>query len=225
MVSDRPAVSVEAIDAATRHALAHGVRMLTTHRYGTNDDEHVRAVLQWLDPADGATILDAGCGVGEASRLMSAMRPDLAFVLANVSAFQLSECPTGERFAPLVGDCHELSLADNSVDAVMFLSALCQMNAGVALREARRVTRAGGPLLVVDIARVQPGAEDIEAAIGTRFPGPEELKDLASAAGWRVDWLESPKADDRHFAEMLEGFGGAALIPCIGGVVLRGVAI
>lgn len=194
------------LEQATRRVLADGHRLFHTHRLDPDDRAQVRHILDLLDPPPGAVILDAGCGVGEVARLMAEARPDLRFILANVSRMQLNLCPRGKGFMHLHGDCHHMpELAAESVDAVMFNSALTQMDAGRALAEAARVLVPGGVVQLFEMV-CEPGADTrtFELVSNARVLSVPELLEHASAAGLRLDVLVAPvDADDSYMRRML----------------------
>lgn len=217
----KPPFDLAVVDSATGPALEAGHRIFQTHRYAKDDAGHVAFLLEKLDPKPDAMVLDAGCGIGEVSRLMSIARPDLAFVLMNVSALQLSHCPTGEQYLHALDDCHASLLTDESMDAVMFSSALCQMDIDVALAEAFRVLKDGGVLLVNDMAHLDGAPEGLEQAIAARVLRPEEWVHAVGNAGFLIDFVSNPDADDTHFSKMAEDAGILELIEGIIPIVIR----
>jgi phosphoadenosine phosphosulfate reductase len=119
---------------------------------GGSQAAHVEYLLKLIDPAQGAHIVDAGCGVGEVAKLMHDQRPDLTFTLVNISAHQLDMAPVGEQYHQLLDDFTNSQLPTRCADVVMFNSALCQMPINQALSEARRLLKPGGQLFVCDLA-------------------------------------------------------------------------
>ena len=89
----RPPFNLAAVERATIAGMRDGHRLFQTHRYAADDTAQVRLLLDVLAPPRNATILDAGCGIGEVSRLMAALRPDLFFVMSNISPRQLATVP------------------------------------------------------------------------------------------------------------------------------------
>lgn len=65
----KPNFNLEMVDAATRLALAEGMRVLQTHRYAQDDNEHV-SILSQVFALPAGVVVDAGCGLGEVARLM-----------------------------------------------------------------------------------------------------------------------------------------------------------
>ena len=201
-----PPVNIPAIDMATREVMAMGHRIFQTHRYHSDDREQVGMLLDLLAPSFGAAVLDAGCGIGEVARLMHEARPDLVFILANLSEYQLSMCPVGDQFIHLQGNCCALGLPDRTVEAVMFSSSLCQMDTGPALAEAYRLLTPGGTLLINDMVRTGGDGQLMENALAARVLTHQELLAHVLAAGFQADHVMSfyPSADDSHFRGMLD---------------------
>jgi SAM-dependent methyltransferase len=221
----RPPFDLAAVDAATVQVVADGHRILQTHRYGADDRAHVKVLLDLMDPKDGAMVLDAGCGIGEVSRIMGKMRPDLSFILMNISLYQLSQCPIGEQYMHALDDCHQTLLNDSVVDAVMFSSALCQMDIQVALAEAHRVLSPGGILLVNDMVRTSGDPMIMEQAIAARVLPQSELVRLIVDAGFSAEVVTPHDYDDSNFRNLLGKALRAGLIDGVYPAVIRAVKI
>ena len=220
----RPPLNLDQIEADTLVGLSKGYAVLQTHYYGQTDAEHVWKLLEWLAPTVGATVIDAGCGVGEVSRLMAGMRSDLGFLLINVSPLQLALSPDddGERFLKIEADCHDLSgcVPDGFAEAIMYSSALCQMDAPVALAEACRVLKDGGILLINDMATMSENA-DMERVLAARVMQASELESLVIAAGFDIDFTLKPEGSDTHFRSMLAEAGCEHMIDGVFPIVIR----
>ena len=217
----RPPFNLAAVEMATVHCVTAGQRVLQTHFYANDERGQVAYLLEQMQPPQGAIVLDAGCGIGEVSRLMAEMRPDLAFVLANISPYQLSLCPDGKQFMPLLTDCHALDINDGTIDAVMYSSALCQLDETVALAEAARVLKEGGILLINDMARERDDDGLMERALAARVLKQDELIAAVEAAGFTITSITEPEFSDAHFRELLAEGGIQHLIDGVYPIIIR----
>ncbi len=146
----------------------------------------VEALLALLPPE--WTVADLGCGTGA---LAAELAPRVRRVIAvDQSAAMLRAAR--KRLAPFDNvEVHEarleaLPLADASCDAALAVLVLGYLeDPAPALREAARVLRPGGRLVVLEAAR--HADEDLRRRIGQARPGfePAELAELVSAAGLR----------------------------------------
>lgn len=218
----RPPFNLQAVEAVTPLAISLGHRVMQTHYYADTPQGHVAQLMDWLSPPVNALVLDAGCGIGEVSRIMADARPDLAFVLVNISPLQLSLCPKGDQFLHVCSDFHDMtSIADEAVQAVMFSSALCQMDTAVALSEAHRVLAPSGVLLINDMVRSGVDGQRIEQELAARVLTQSDLINCVSDAGFTIVFAITPDGSDAHFRKLLAQDGIEDIIDGIGPFVIR----
>lgn len=179
-------MDLHAVESATGNLLADGVRVFNANLFAETERGHVARLLELMDPAPGACVLDAGCGVGEVARIMRELRPDLTFKLLNLSSVQLEHCPADmER---ICADFAAMPLPDESVDVVMFNYALCQASDWMAvLREARRVLREGGVLFLNEMGRTSGSNLLLESMLQARAYPAGDVVECARIAGFRFD--------------------------------------
>ncbi|MDN7179115.1 methyltransferase domain-containing protein [Caballeronia sp. SEWSISQ10-4 2] len=214
-------LDITALETATRMALAGGHRLLQTHKLSANDESHAWYLLKAMQPPEGAMILDAGCGIGELSRLMSEKRPDLTFILANLSLMQLELCPVAPQYRRLHADCHDLPVRDEMVDVVMFASAISQMEAKFVLHEAARVLKPGGVVFLAEMVRLGGDAAEFERVTTAHVHTFAELEGYAAAAGLKLDFGFTVDSDDSHFRGLLREIGQEALLDPIRLAIMR----
>lgn len=202
-----PPFNLAVVEASTEAAITAGHRIFQVFRFAETDLEHVKLLLSWLQPPEGASVLDAGCGIGEVARLMHEMRPDLGFALVNLSAKQLTMCPTGLKFTWHQEDCHQMGYRDGSFDAAMYSSTLCQLDTLPALLEAHRVLKPGGTLLINDMVRVGGNAAEMEQLLACRVLPAGRLLGMLESAGFEIEAAEKPDASCDHFRELLRTDG------------------
>jgi 3'-phosphoadenosine 5'-phosphosulfate sulfotransferase (PAPS reductase)/FAD synthetase/ubiquinone/menaquinone biosynthesis C-methylase UbiE len=191
------------VDAFTKSVVAQGVKIFNAALFGANEQEHVAVLLDLMKPRPGALIVDAGCGIGETARIMSAARPDLRFQLLNISAAQLAHCPpTMDR---VLGDFDAMPFADGVADVVMFNYAICHSsNWRTTLREARRVLMVGGSLFINDMARLSGDNAEFERLLGGRAHEPELVEAWAREAGFALEFALGPEVHVHSLAQMIE---------------------
>ena len=104
-------------------------------------EAHTRRMLALADLEPGASVLDMGAGSGEAVRLMQALGYD---------AHGIDLSPRGDMVVP--GDFLHLPYYDASFDAVLSQCAFfVSGDVPGALREANRLLKPGGKLLLSDL--------------------------------------------------------------------------
>lgn len=142
-------LTLEGIEAA-------GSRLLQIDRFDYDDAKHIAALLCLFEIPLNATVLDVGCGVGETARLMHAVRPDLKFVLSNVSQSQLDMCPD---FPKVLAPAESLPVERGDVDHMMVTYALGHFDLPLFAQQAMRILPAGGRLFIFDLFRDSTAGE------------------------------------------------------------------
>lgn len=121
----------------------------------------LRWVLEFLQPRQGESILDAGCGSGIFTQPV--LETGARVVGLDLSAPML-KCARGDlaedRFCALAGDMCVLPFADRQFDKVVSITALEFIeDAQTAIDEMFRVTRPGGCVVVATLNSLSPWAE------------------------------------------------------------------
>ena len=138
----------------TRSLMASGHRIFQIFRLGKSDAEHVAALLDLARFPQNALVLDAGSGIGAVAAEMAKQRPDLRFVLLNISSAQLALSPPHMQWcqAPM----ENIPFDDGTFDAVMVNYALGHADLERALAEFHRVLKPGGVLFIYDMTADDP---------------------------------------------------------------------
>jgi demethylmenaquinone methyltransferase/2-methoxy-6-polyprenyl-1,4-benzoquinol methylase len=140
--------------------------------------------LAWLDLDDGDRVLDVGCGTGFATEGLLRYTDDVWALDQSAHQLEKAFAKFGKRGDVRFhrGDAERLPFADDSFDAYWSSGSIEYWpNPVEALREARRVTKPGGTVLVV----------------GPDYPNSTLFQKLADAIMLFYDESEA----DRMFAE------------------------
>jgi 2-polyprenyl-3-methyl-5-hydroxy-6-metoxy-1,4-benzoquinol methylase len=118
-------------------------------------------VLELLDPGPGETIVDVGCGSGYYTRVAAEAGARVVAVDVARNYVEQARAHVGDaladRCAFRVEDAERLSLRDGAVDKVLMTEVIEHVpDPGPALREATRVLRRGGRLVVSTPSRFSP---------------------------------------------------------------------
>lgn len=198
-------VDFKALDAITPSVVASGHSTFATHMYGRNDQDHAKYLLSMLNAPRGGRVVDMGCGVGEVSRWMKIYRPDLYFTLVNLSRKQLEMCPPSlDGFIRLYADATNTRLTAAYYDRVMFNTALVQMDKTQALREACRILKPGGRVMLSECLRISGDNGEWTPLLQGYVPTYRELEQAAFDAGLFIESGVNAPGDDRFFRRLLD---------------------
>ena len=147
----------------------------------------------------GERVLDAGCGVGGTSLWLASQRGVSVFGL-NLQEAQLNEArarvardPGGAGVRFSAQDYTAMGVADSSIDVVWALESICHcLDKRAFLREAYRVLRPGGQLMVADFL------------LPDKVRGPRDEQAMRT---WTRGWAIPNLATVSSFAGSLEAEG------------------
>jgi SAM-dependent methyltransferase len=131
------------------------------HGYTTRESLRLQeqsAILEPILHSDTAfpaesRVLEAGCGVGAQSRILSGKSPDTRFTAVDISGDSLNQakCLDLPNFTFTQADIFKLPFEDGSFDHVFVCFVLEHLNEPVlALSELRRVLRPNGTLVLIE---------------------------------------------------------------------------
>lgn len=131
---------------------------LSRTRHGQLEFRRTQQLLRRFLPRPPAALLDVGGGTGVHARWLAQEGYDI--VLIDPVAEHVTMASAVGSFTAQVGDARQLGHEDRSVDAVLLLGPLYHLpkadDRQQALREAARVTRAGGLVAAAAIGRYAP---------------------------------------------------------------------
>lgn len=198
--ADREQLKV-ALDKRVRNATASWEEVRRSAESTYNDAQLVSAVLKEVGSASLGELLDIGTGSGSMLRVLGgharhAVGLDLStqalrVARARVHGMGLNQCVFKR------GDMYELPFAPDSFDAVSFDHVLSAAERpGQAMREAARVLKRGGRVIIVeDHDRLEQAADDKPQAV---------LKRWLERAGMQCDKLKNLRTGNRR---LLLGLG------------------
>jgi ubiquinone/menaquinone biosynthesis C-methylase UbiE len=151
------AVRTARSEAAQVYFKAHANEWDSIRRLHISDDAVERAVLEALDGKEFRSVLDLGTGTGRMLELIGPLAQrglgiDMSPAMLSIARTRLDRA--GLRHCTVrQGDIFDLALPRDSFDVVLIHQVLHYLDDGAgAIREAVRVLRPGGRLLVIDFA-------------------------------------------------------------------------
>jgi SAM-dependent methyltransferase len=128
---------------------------------------------------------DLGCGTGQIARTLAPFVKRVVGVDSSAAMLDAARALSGSGIEFREGQLEQLPVADGELDvALMFLVLHYVVDPAKALREAARVLKPGGRLLVVDM--MPHDREEMRETMGHVWPGfsPEQINEWLGAAGF-----------------------------------------
>ena len=160
---------------------------------------HVAETYRLIAPPKGAVFVDMGCGIGEVSRLMSAMDRSAKFYGVTNCRAQVKEIIKRGSVTPLRSDYHSVVLVDGCADVVMFNESIGYGDHDALVREAARMLKDGGILFIKDFS-ADDGNEEAFINWGYRTLSIENMGHILSSAGFEFKF-HMPDINGKRYAE------------------------
>jgi len=169
---DVPETDKEGLVRQVFSSVAHRYDMMNDLMSGGVHRFWKDAMVEWLNPQPGMTVLDVAGGTGDiAFRIANAARAhggEAEIVVCDINAEMLGEGvarakAAGENAIEWVcGDAERLPIPDSSMDAFTIAFGIRNVtHIDAALREARRVLKPGGRFLCLEFSRVEAPGLDV----------------------------------------------------------------
>ena len=163
-----------------------------TSRHDAGQRRMTAVCAEMVGPRAGDRLLDAGCGVGGVDVWLASQFGAHVYGI-NVNHAQLVlarrrvDGPTSARNGFSVQDYTEMGMADRSFDIVWGLESICHCEDKNAFaREAYRVLRDGGRLMVADFFLARDAVSDAEASRVRDWTKGWAIPNLASVDGFQA---------------------------------------
>lgn len=133
------------------------------------------------------SVLDVGCGDGTLVRFLAGRvaREAIGIDIAGsiFSEERISENGSSHLAECVEGDAHSMnSFADNRFDAVVIVHTLHELSDPIAaLREAKRVSKPGGTVLIADFTKGHEG----ERIWGETYYAPKQVEAMLKKCGFK----------------------------------------
>jgi arsenite methyltransferase len=172
--------------------------------YGHGDV--VAQVLEQLNIRAGFQVLDLGCGIGWATRLLAESSPGVQAIGVDVSPAMVAEA---EKLSSLriraryeVGSFEDLDFPDGKFDLVFSMEALYYSpDLAKALQEVHRVLKPGGHAeIIVDCYSGRPSTETWPSAVGLNLQVLSEADWQAAFQAAGFDKVKTERVIDRRGA-------------------------
>lgn len=141
----------------TEEYLSHGIKLFQHNLFGETELEHVHVYCGICAP--NGLILDLGCGIGEMGHLISQLIPNTHTINVTNSVVQCEYMTKIQRTNVLV-DYHNTNLPSAIADTVMFNESFGYGDIESLLKEASRLLKNKGQLIIKDFSHSKPFLHD-----------------------------------------------------------------
>lgn len=187
-MSDTAETLEDRITEQTKTMLAKGVDLFQIFRLHDDLAEHVRRYIELTAfPSDGF-VVDLGAGIGRMAKEIKRHRPECNFILVNNNRYQHEHVLYGCG-VPWLANMTKTGLPSGLSEAVLFNYSLGYVPLADAFREAARLLRFGGHMILWDM---EGQSELLHEDLGYQVHMLPDIEDVANAIGLECVSVTSP---------------------------------
>lgn len=192
------------MSAVFQHFMDNGAYLFNAARLAPTEEEHCKLYYKFVQPSEGALIVDLGSGIGEVGAWFQKFDPTL-HVVNVVNDRELIKHMLGMGRHFVFTSMDETDLPDSYADNVMFNESIGHVSLEAAFKEASRILRTGGVLTIKDFSPVSPATSRLHLdQWGYTIHSPEDFICEATKAGFSVQALIHPPMFTKHWYDIME---------------------
>jgi len=189
--------------------MSNGAFLFNATRLAPTEGEHCRLYYEFVQPKQGALIVDLGSGIGEVGAWFREFDPTLRVVnIVNDESLILHMIENGR-------ECIRCSMDDTPIpagvaDNVMFNESIGHVSLKAAFKEAAKLLKDGGVLTIKDFSITSPIVPDLHlGSWDYSIRQPEMFITEAYSHGFSLQAMVHPPMFTKHWFDIIEK-GGAA---------------
>lgn len=192
------------MSAVFQHFMDNGAYLFNAARLAPTEEEHCKLYYEFVQPAEGALIVDLGCGVGEVGAWFNKFDPSLRLMNVVNDEMLVGHMKSVGRVC-VNRSMDDTGLIGGMADNVMFNESIGHVSLAAAFKEAARLLRSGGVLTIKDFSPVSPATSRLHLdQWGYTIHSPEDFICEAIKAGFSVQALIHPPMFTKHWYDIME---------------------
>lgn len=192
------------LSAVYHDFMVNGANMFIATRLAPSEQEHAIAYYQFMQPKHSAVIVDMGSGIGEHGEWFRAIDSSLR-IINIVNDSSLMDIMKSSGRPCIYASYVETGLPDQCADIVMFNESLGYEPLNQGFREAARILKDGGEVIIKDFSIVDPLMSGFTLDNWEyRINKDDEIIAEAANHGLSIHTLIHPAVYIKHWYDMIE---------------------